>query len=73
MVKDDVASFRPFATPYALSIYGQPILPSPDPYRRGTAYGDGRALSYGDVEVPAMEAAAAAAVAAAADSVSLVG
>ena len=43
--------FVPFATPYALSIFGQPI-PAPDPFN-GNGYGDGRAVSLGEVVVPA--------------------
>ena len=47
----DVDSFpesqRPWATPYAVSVFGQPI-PSPDPFGRGNAYGDGRACSLGE-------------------------
>ena len=39
----DVA-LQPWATPYAVSVFGQPI-PSPDPFGGGNAYGDGRALS----------------------------
>lgn len=39
---------RPWATPYAVSVFGQPI-PSPDPFGRGNGYGDGRALSLGEV------------------------
>jgi len=38
---------RPWATPYAVSVFGQPIL-SPDPFGRGNGYGDGRALSLGE-------------------------
>jgi len=38
---------RPWATPYAVSVFGQPI-PSPDPFGRGNAYGDGRACSLGE-------------------------
>ena len=38
---------RPWSTPYAVSVFGQAI-PSPDPFGRGNAYGDGRAVSLGD-------------------------
>ena len=38
---------RPWATPYAVSVFGQAI-PSPDPFGRGNAYGDGRACSLGE-------------------------
>lgn len=38
-----------FATPYALSIFGQAI-PAPDPFG-GYGYGDGRAVSLGEVEL----------------------
>jgi len=38
---------RPWATPYAVSVFGQPI-PSPDPFGRGNAYGDGRAVTLGE-------------------------
>ncbi len=34
------------ATPYAVSVFGSPIW-APDPFGRGNAYGDGRALSLG--------------------------
>ena len=34
------------ATPYAVSVFGSPIF-APDPFGRGNAYGDGRALSLG--------------------------
>lgn len=39
-----------FATPYALSIYGQAIQ-APDPFGTGNGYGDGRAVSLGEVEL----------------------
>ena len=39
---------RAWSTPYAVSVFGQPIL-SPDPFGRGNAYGDGRAVSLGEV------------------------
>lgn len=42
---------RPWATPYAVSVFGQPIM-SPDPFGRGRAYGDGRALSLGVIALP---------------------
>ena len=45
--------FVPFATPYALSIFGQPI-PAPDPFN-GNGYGDGRAVSLGEVVIPAAD------------------
>ena len=38
---------QPWATPYAVSVFGQAI-PSPDPFGRGNAYGDGRACSLGE-------------------------
>jgi uncharacterized protein YdiU (UPF0061 family) len=38
---------RPWATPYAVSVYGNPI-PAPDPFGRGNGYGDGRALALGE-------------------------
>jgi len=38
---------RPWSTPYAVSVFGQAI-PSPDPFGRGNAYGDGRAVSLGE-------------------------
>jgi len=41
----------PWATPYAVSVFGQPI-PSPDPFGGGNAYGDGRALSLGEFVAP---------------------
>ena len=52
----DIDSFpdapRPWATPYAVSVFGQPI-DSPDPFGRGNAYGDGRACSLGEFRGPA--------------------
>ena len=54
----DVAAARaggvpiaPWATPYAVSVFGQPI-PSPDPFGGGNAYGDGRAVSLGEFVCP---------------------
>jgi len=47
---------QPWATPYAVSVFGQPI-PSPDPFGGGNAYGDGRALSLGEFVAPADAAA----------------
>eukprot|EP00322_Chrysochromulina_rotalis_P005370 CAMPEP_0115890282 /NCGR_PEP_ID=MMETSP0287-20121206/33269_1 /TAXON_ID=412157 /ORGANISM="Chrysochromulina rotalis, Strain UIO044" /LENGTH=482 /DNA_ID=CAMNT_0003347045 /DNA_START=127 /DNA_END=1571 /DNA_ORIENTATION=+ len=41
---------KPWATPYAVSVFGQAI-PSPDPFGGGNAYGDGRALSLGEFVV----------------------
>eukprot|EP01065_Artemidia_motanka_P015160 TRINITY_DN19029_c0_g1_i1.p1 TRINITY_DN19029_c0_g1~~TRINITY_DN19029_c0_g1_i1.p1 ORF type:complete len:602 (+),score=157.32 TRINITY_DN19029_c0_g1_i1:52-1806(+) len=38
-----------WATPYALSIYGQPRDPSPDTFGTGNGYGDGRAISIAEV------------------------
>jgi hypothetical protein len=35
-------------TPCAVSVFGQAI-PVPDPFERGNGYGDGRALSPGEV------------------------
>ena len=43
-------SLQPWATPYAVSVFGQAI-PSPDPFGGGNAYGDGRALSLGEFVV----------------------
>lgn len=45
---------RPWATPYAVSVFGHPIM-APDPFGRGRAYGDGRALSLGVVVTPTGE------------------
>jgi len=42
---------RPWATPYAVSVFGHPIM-SPDPFGRGNGYGDGRALTLGEFECP---------------------
>jgi len=42
------ADVRPWATPYAVSVFGHPIM-APDPFGRGRGYGDGRALSLGVV------------------------
>lgn len=40
-----------WATPYALSIYGQPMYAN-CPYGDGTGYGDGRAISVAEVLLP---------------------
>ena len=45
------APLSPWATPYAVSVFGQAI-PSPDPFGGGTAYGDGRACSLGEFMAP---------------------
>ncbi len=50
------ASVRPWATPYAVSVFGQPIT-APDPFGRGNGYGDGRALSLFECLVSADESA----------------
>lgn len=42
---------RGWATPYALSIYGDPVIP-PGTGPRGDGYGDGRAISIGEVVLP---------------------
>jgi len=41
----------PWATPYALSIFGNAI-PAPDPFRTGNGYGDGRAVTIGEWSHP---------------------
>jgi len=43
------ATLRAIATPYAVSVFGSPIW-APDPFGRGNGYGDGRAVSLGEVE-----------------------
>lgn len=48
------AEIRPWATPYAVSVFGHPIM-APDPFGRGRAYGDGRALSLGVMVTPSGE------------------
>jgi uncharacterized protein YdiU (UPF0061 family) len=52
------ASFPSWATPYALSIYGQEYT-SNCPFGTGNGYGDGRALSFGEVLIPHGEDGAA--------------
>ena len=52
------APIRPWTTPYAVSVFGQPI-PSPDPFGGGNAYGDGRACSLGEFRGPADESGVA--------------
>ena len=47
--RDAGVPIQPWATPYAVSVFGQPI-PSPDPFGGGNAYGDGRACSLGEFE-----------------------
>uniref|UniRef100_A0A7S0IW07 Selenoprotein O n=1 Tax=Calcidiscus leptoporus TaxID=127549 RepID=A0A7S0IW07_9EUKA len=44
----DTGGLRGWATPYAVSVFGQPIM-APDPFGRGNGYGDGRAISLGEV------------------------
>jgi uncharacterized protein YdiU (UPF0061 family) len=46
-----VPSFRSWCTPYALSIYGQPMTDN-CPFKNGNGYGDGRAISVGEVSLP---------------------
>lgn len=48
------ADVRSWATPYAVSVFGHPI-PSPDPFGRGRAYGDGRAVTLGELVTPSGE------------------
>eukprot|EP00759_Apiculatamorpha_spiralis_P038080 PhF_6_TR37547/c0_g1_i1/m.55613 len=43
--KDQMESW---ATPYALSINGDAVDPSPDPFGTGNGYGDGRVISIGE-------------------------
>ena len=45
-----------WATPYALSIYGQEVVPN-GAGSTGNGYGDGRAISVGEVAIPAAAAA----------------
>ena len=45
-------SMKSWCTPYALSIMGQPYT-SNCPFGNGNGYGDGRAVSIGEVVVPA--------------------
>jgi len=54
--RSDGISIQPWATPYAVSVFGQPI-PSPDPFGGGNAYGDGRAVSLGEFLAPVPDAA----------------
>lgn len=44
-------AIQPWATPYALSIYGQ-MIPAPDPMTAGNGYGDGRAASFAELVTP---------------------
>ena len=48
----DGTSLRSWATPYALSIMGQPYTDN-CPFGNGNGYGDGRAISIGEVVIPA--------------------
>jgi uncharacterized protein YdiU (UPF0061 family) len=48
---DAVPGFTGWATPYALSIYGQEMYQN-CPFGNGNGYGDGRAISLGEVVVP---------------------
>ena len=45
--KGAAGDLQPWCTPYAVSVYGQPIL-APDTFGTGNAYGDGRAVSLGE-------------------------
>merc|ERR1719424_1298033 len=45
-------SMKSWCTPYALSIMGQPYTTN-CPFGNGNGYGDGRAVSIGEVVVPA--------------------
>jgi hypothetical protein len=45
---DAIPGFQSFATPYALSIYGQEMYQN-CPFGNGNGYGDGRAISLGEV------------------------
>jgi len=55
LLSGDVAAVPSFnvtwATPYALSIYGQKVIPGGSG-KEGDGYGDGRAISIGEVLVP---------------------
>lgn len=44
-------AFKPWATPYALSIYGQEMYQN-CPFGNGNGYGDGRAISIAEVLLP---------------------
>ena len=48
---DAVGGMRSWATPYALSIYGQEMYQN-CPFGNGNGYGDGRAITLGEVVVP---------------------
>ena len=48
---DILPQFRIWATPYALSIYGQEMYDN-CPFKTGNAYGDGRAIYIGEVLMP---------------------
>lgn len=55
-VSDDIPGFGiSWATPYALSIYGEEIVPD-GAGERGDGYGDGRAISIGEVLVDSADA-----------------
>ena len=43
--------FESWATPYALSIYGQEMYQN-CPFKNGNGYGDGRAITLGEVLIP---------------------
>lgn len=47
---DAIPGFESWATPYALSIYGQEMYDN-CPFKNGNGYGDGRAVSVGEVVV----------------------
>lgn len=47
---DAIEGFDSWATPYALSIYGQEMYDN-CPFKNGNGYGDGRALSIGEVVI----------------------
>lgn len=52
-------TFHSWATPYALSIYGDEIVRN-CPFGTGNGYGDGRAISIGEVVIPSKARGAAA-------------
>ena len=46
--QDAIPGFTSWATPYALSIYGQKMIDN-CPFKTGNGYGDGRAISIAEV------------------------
>ena len=54
VARDAGVPIQPWATPYAVSVFGQSI-DAPDPFGRGNGYGDGRAATLGEFSLASGE------------------